>query len=65
MTEKELILMIGEIHADVKTLLANSTDHGKRIGSLEGSRSYYSGALWVIGGVMTLVLIPAAKALLF
>lgn len=65
MDRDALILMVGEVRADVKTLLAHSGGHDKRIRSLEGSRKFYRGALWAIGGVVTALVIPTAKALLF
>lgn len=63
MDRDDLILMVGEIRADVKTLLGSSGGHDKRIRSLEGSRKFYRGALWAIGGVVTLLVYPAIKAL--
>lgn len=65
MDRDDLILMVGEIRADVKTLLEHSGGHDTRLRSLEGSRKFYRGALWVIGGLFTLIVLPAAKAFFF
>lgn len=65
MDRDELILMMGEVRADVKTLLQNSGGHDKRIRSLEGSRKFYRGALWAIGSVVTVLVIPFVKAMFF
>lgn len=65
MDRDELILMVGEIRADVKTLLTHTGGHDTRLRSLEGSRKFYGGALWALGGVVTLLVIPAAKAFFF
>jgi hypothetical protein len=65
MDNNDLHLMVGEIRADVKSLLSAKGDTQKRVAKLENSFSYYRGALWIIGFIVTGVVIPLAKNLLF
>jgi hypothetical protein len=65
MDRDDLIFMVGEVRADVKQLLSMSGSHEGRIRSLEGSHKFVRGALWAIGTVVTALVLPIAKAVLF
>lgn len=52
--DQQLLLLVGEVHSDVKKLLKQGTDHEERITALERWR-------WVSYGFYTCVAFVAAK----